>query len=59
MFGGTFFLTVVTDYSLGMLVRALDSDFAVLSENIGLWIPVEIISQEHDDKPEGEEDTGN
>lgn len=42
-----------------MLVRALDSDFAVLSENIGLWIPVEIISQEHDDKPEGEEDTGN
>ncbi|OAY22867.1 uncharacterized protein LOC110606048 [Manihot esculenta] len=40
-----------------MLVRALDSDFAVLSENIGLWIPVEIISQEHDDKPEGEEDT--
>ncbi|XP_043812488.1 uncharacterized protein LOC110615428 isoform X2 [Manihot esculenta] len=39
-----------------MLIKALDSDWAVLSENIGLWMPTEIINQEHDDKPEGEED---
>ncbi|KAJ9166210.1 hypothetical protein P3X46_020992 [Hevea brasiliensis] len=40
-----------------MIVRALDSDWAVLLEKIGLWIPVEIINQEHDDKPEGEEES--
>ncbi|KAI4336961.1 hypothetical protein L6164_015426 [Bauhinia variegata] len=38
----------------GMLVRALESDWAVLSEEIGLWIPVEVLNEEHDDKPEGE-----
>uniref|UniRef100_A0A6N2MMG6 Apple domain-containing protein n=1 Tax=Salix viminalis TaxID=40686 RepID=A0A6N2MMG6_SALVM len=37
-------------------VRALESDWAVLSENIGLWVPAEVIHQEHDDKPEGEEE---
>ncbi|KAJ6685914.1 hypothetical protein OIU79_015844 [Salix purpurea] len=40
----------------GILVRALESDWAVLSENIGLWVPAEVIHQEHDDKPEGEEE---
>lgn len=40
----------------GMLVRALESDWAVLSEEIGLWIPAEVINKEHDDKPEGEEE---
>ncbi|XP_034926454.1 uncharacterized protein [Populus alba] len=40
----------------GILVRALESDWAVLSENIGLWLPAEVIHQEHDDKPEGEEE---
>ncbi|GKV04660.1 hypothetical protein SLEP1_g16789 [Rubroshorea leprosula] len=40
----------------GILVRALESDWAVLSEDVGLWIPDEIIHQEHDDKPEGVED---
>ncbi|XP_021666462.2 uncharacterized protein LOC110654690 isoform X2 [Hevea brasiliensis] len=40
-----------------MLIKALDSDWAVLSENIGLWIPAEIINQVHDDKPEGEEES--
>jgi hypothetical protein len=44
---------------LGILVRALESDWAVLSENIGLWLPAEVIHQEHDDKPEGEEEPGN
>ncbi|KAF2309858.1 hypothetical protein GH714_005397 [Hevea brasiliensis] len=41
----------------GMIVRTLDSDWAVLLEKIGLWIPVEVINQEHDDKPEGEEES--
>ncbi|KAM3758263.1 hypothetical protein ACB098_01G030500 [Castanea mollissima] len=40
----------------GMIVRALESDWAVLSEGIGLWIPGEVINKEHDDKPEGVED---
>ncbi|KHN35670.1 hypothetical protein glysoja_037580 [Glycine soja] len=37
----------------GMLVRALESDWAVLSEEIGLWIPIEVANEEHNDKPEG------
>ncbi|CAK9176988.1 unnamed protein product [Ilex paraguariensis] len=41
----------------GMLVRALESSWAELSEDIGLWIPVEIVHKEHDDKPEGEEES--
>jgi hypothetical protein len=44
---------------VGILVRALESDWAVLSEEIGLWIPVEAINKEHDDKPEGQEELGN
>lgn len=40
----------------GMLIKALESDWAVLLEDIGLWIPKEIIHHEHDDKPEGVED---
>ncbi|KAK2992275.1 hypothetical protein RJ640_020268 [Escallonia rubra] len=40
----------------GMLAKALKSNWAELSEEIGLWIPVEIITKEHDDKPEGEEE---
>ncbi|XP_065882113.1 uncharacterized protein [Euphorbia lathyris] len=40
----------------GVLLRALESDWAVLSENIGLWIPTEYINQVHDDKPAGVEE---
>ncbi|KAI3465370.1 hypothetical protein Pfo_022033 [Paulownia fortunei] len=40
----------------GVVARALSSDWAELAEEIGLWIPVEIINKEHDDKPEGEEE---
>ncbi|KAK8691983.1 hypothetical protein V6N13_075469 [Hibiscus sabdariffa] len=40
-----------------MLVKVLESNWAALSEDIGLWIPSEVINQEHDDKPEGVEDT--
>ncbi|XP_027332949.1 uncharacterized protein LOC113847851 isoform X2 [Abrus precatorius] len=39
-----------------MLVRALESDWAVLSEEIGLWIPSEVANKEHNDKPEGVEE---
>ncbi|KAK8647147.1 hypothetical protein V6N13_120901 [Hibiscus sabdariffa] len=39
-------------------VKVLESNWAVLSEDIGLWIPSEVINQEHEDKPEGVEDTG-
>jgi len=40
----------------GMLARALDSGWSQLSEDIGLWIPVEFHNKEHDDKPEGAAD---
>lgn len=42
-----------------ILVRALGSNWAVLSEELGLWIPAEIDNKEHADKPEGEEELGN
>ncbi|XP_073223834.1 uncharacterized protein [Cicer arietinum] len=41
----------------GMLVKALESDWAVLVEEIGLWIPVEVVNEEHNDKPDGIEDS--
>lgn len=44
---------------LGMLVRALESDWGALSEELGLWIPVEVANEVHDDKPEGVEELGN
>ncbi|KAH9758309.1 apple domain-containing protein [Citrus sinensis] len=43
-------------FIIGMLVRVLESDWAALSEEIGLWIPTEIIHKEHGDKPKGVED---
>lgn len=42
----------------GILVKALGPGWAHFSEEIGLWLPVEIINKEHDDKPEGAEDLG-
>lgn len=39
-----------------LLARALGDDWAELSEEIGLWIPVQVIHTVHDDKPEGEEE---
>lgn len=45
---------------LGLLVRALESDWDLLCEEVGLWIPAQIVNEEHDDKPEGaEEEFGN
>lgn len=42
-----------------MLVRALELEWDVLSEEIGFWLPAEVSNEEHDDKPEGEEEPGN
>ncbi|KAL2498279.1 hypothetical protein Adt_23829 [Abeliophyllum distichum] len=38
------------------ITRALSSDWADFAEEMGLWIPVEVINKEHDDKPDGEEE---
>lgn len=43
----------------GLLSRALSDNWAELAEEIGLWIPVQIVNTEQDDKPEGEEELGN
>lgn len=40
------------------LVDVLSTKWPELAENIGLWIPVEVINKEHDDKPDGEEEFG-
>ncbi|KAL6504383.1 hypothetical protein OROGR_026306 [Orobanche gracilis] len=40
----------------GEVARALSSDWNELLEVIGVWIPVNIINKEHDDKPEGEDE---
>jgi len=42
-----------------MLLRALGTDWTVVSEEIGLWIPFEVGNEEHNDKPEGESEIGN
>ncbi|OUZ99833.1 hypothetical protein BVC80_7091g4 [Macleaya cordata] len=39
-----------------MLRKALESDWNMLLEEIGVWFPAEIINKEHDDRPEGEEE---
>ncbi|CAL5385196.1 unnamed protein product [Camellia sinensis] len=44
------------DMLVGTLARALESGWSQLSNEIGLWIPVEINNEEHDDKPEGATD---
>lgn len=43
----------------GTLVKALEADWQVFSEAIGLWIPTEVVHTEHDDKPEGVDEFGN
>ncbi|KAL6521949.1 hypothetical protein OROMI_031826 [Orobanche minor] len=43
----------------GEVARALSSDWNELLEVIGVWIPVNIINKEHDDKPEGEDELAN
>lgn len=48
--------STISHEEAGMLVKALESDWAVLAEEIGLWIPVEVANVEHNDKPDGAED---
>lgn len=43
---------------VGILARALKTHWPELKEEVGLWIPVDIINKEHDDKPEDEEEFG-
>ncbi|KAL7127454.1 hypothetical protein ABFS83_14G254300 [Erythranthe nasuta] len=38
------------------VARALSSDWSDFSEEIGLWLPLQIINKEYDDKPEGEDE---
>jgi hypothetical protein len=39
-----------------MLKRALDFNWRMLLEDIGLWIPPTVHHIEHDDKPENEQE---
>lgn len=40
----------------GILLGVLESNWDGLLEEIGLWIPTEVIHNEHDDKPDGVEE---
>ncbi|EOY14516.1 hypothetical protein QUC31_000066 [Theobroma cacao] len=55
--GGEGLKSTLSQEEAGMLVKTLESSWAMLLEDIGLWIPTEINNKEHDDKPEGVEDT--
>ncbi|RWR92532.1 hypothetical protein CKAN_02174600 [Cinnamomum micranthum f. kanehirae] len=39
-----------------LLKRVLESDWNLLLEDIGIWIPAEVVNKEIDDKPENEEE---
>ncbi|CAH1419300.1 unnamed protein product [Lactuca virosa] len=47
--------TILPDEA-GILARVLEFNWTELSHEIGLWIPVNVINNEHNDKPEGEDD---
>lgn len=40
----------------GILAKLLEFKWAEVLDQIGLWIPVHVINNEHNDKPEGEDD---
>ncbi|KAI4321026.1 hypothetical protein MLD38_034449 [Melastoma candidum] len=40
----------------GLLKKAMGSSWAFLSEEIGFWIPMEVVNKEHDVKPDDEEE---
>ncbi|XP_061343200.1 uncharacterized protein LOC133289305 isoform X2 [Gastrolobium bilobum] len=48
--------SIIPHEEAGMLVRALESDWVVLCEEVGLWISDQVANEVHDDKPEGEEE---
>lgn len=41
-----------------MLKQALETNWSLLMEGIGLWIPSNVINTQHDDKPQDEPDFG-
>ncbi|MQM03275.1 hypothetical protein Taro_036049 [Colocasia esculenta] len=41
---------------LEALKRAIESDWLMLLEEVGLWIPAEVVNKEIDDKPENEQE---
>ncbi|MQL68312.1 hypothetical protein Taro_000560, partial [Colocasia esculenta] len=43
---------------LEALKRAIESDWLMLLEEVGLWIPAEVVNKEIDDKPEKEQEPG-
>ncbi|KAE8690375.1 DNAJ heat shock N-terminal domain-containing protein isoform 1 [Hibiscus syriacus] len=55
--GGKGLNSTLLQEEAGNLVKVLESDWAALSEEIGLWIPTAIENQEHNDRPVGVEDT--
>lgn len=40
----------------GILVKALEANWPLLLEEIGLWLPDEAINKEHNDKPDNEDE---
>lgn len=48
--------TTILPEEAGAVSRALGSYWSELSEEIGLWIPVEILNNEHDDKSDSDEE---
>lgn len=41
-----------------MLQRVFESNWPLLLEDIGLWLPPDIINTENNDKPENDQDLG-
>ncbi|KAE9588425.1 hypothetical protein Lal_00003254 [Lupinus albus] len=48
--------STISHEEAGILARVLESDWDAFSEEIGLWIPVNVTNEEHVDKPEGVEE---
>ncbi|XP_074578364.1 uncharacterized protein LOC141834875 [Curcuma longa] len=46
----------ISNQEAKMLKRALKTNWPSLMEEIGLWMPTSVINNEHDDKPENEQD---
>lgn len=44
---------------VAVLAEVMESNWPILLEEVGLFIPTEFINKEHDDKPEGIDELGN
>jgi hypothetical protein len=47
-------IDLVTFMPTELLKSALDSNWRMLMEDIGIWVPVNVTNPEHDDKPANE-----